>query len=145
MNISGKFGTASSAEALRRLGDAPGTLAHVSTLDEVEVDADGVIRARFSPETALGPLVLRIRIDVIARDERGARLRVVGQHGGHVVDVDLVLGFTSGAEGGEISWEADLVVRGPMASVGQRVAQDLVERAVSEVLREAAEVAGQPV
>lgn len=68
----------------------------------------------------------------LARGDRAAQ---------HAVDVRIVLAFTPHGDGSRVTWTADLVVRGPARSVGQRVARGVSARVIGDVLRDAAAVA----
>ncbi len=146
MNVSGEFTTATPVADLRALGSKPDMLERVSTLRDVRSGAEGVVHAVFTPVIALGQIPLATTITTVEENETGARLRVVGRRGTQLVDVDLRMSFTSTADGAAtVNWQADLVVRGNAASVGQRVARDLATRAIGSVLAEAAQVAGSAV
>lgn len=144
MIVCGSFPTTTPVEALRALSTSPELLEQVSTLSGVEAGPDGVLHTVFTPSISLGRIPLRTTITTLSADDRGAQLRVVGRRGVQGVDVLLDLTFTPVDAGIEVSWSADVVVRGNAASVGQRVARDLATRAIGKVLAEAAQVAGAP-
>lgn len=144
MNVSGHFTTASSAEALASLSSTPAALNQVSTLEDVVVDANGDVRARFVPVTALGRFVLRVTISTVAQDNRGARLRVIARSGTYRVSADIALAFVAGDVANAVTWDAEVAVRGAAASVGQRVARDIAQHVIGEVLAESADAARQP-
>jgi carbon monoxide dehydrogenase subunit G len=142
MNVTGSFTTATPVAGLRALASAPAVLEQVSTLREVRADGVGVVRAVFSPVIALGRIPLTTAITTVEETDGGAALHVVGRRGVQSVDVRLALEFVPADEGTTVRWEAEVVVRGNAASVGQRVARDIARRAIGQVLAEAAGVAG---
>ena len=145
MNISGRFTTLNSTAALAGLPTAPESLESVSTLHDVGTDDSGDVVATFVPVTALGRFVLRVAIRAVSYDGDSARLRVVGSRGQNVVTVDIALAFTSAVDGTAVTWDAEVLVHGPVASVGQRVARDVARQVIGEVLAETAAVAKEPV
>lgn len=142
MNVRGSFTTATAVAELRALSTRTALLERVSTLSDVTSPGDGVVHAVFAPVVALGRIPLRTSITTVHDGEHGATLAVVGRRGHQSVDVRLELEYTEAGEGTTVAWSAEVVVRGNMASVGQRVAGDVATRAISSVLEEAAAVAG---
>ena len=143
MNVSGEFATSASPAALLRLRRDPAWLARVPALRDVTVTDHGTVRTVFSPVTPLGPVPLRMAIVVEHADTTGARLRVNASRGAQAVDVDLRLGFREAGDATQVSWTAEVRVRGAAASVGQRVAGDIARRAIADVLQHAADSAGR--
>ncbi|WP_128377189.1 SRPBCC domain-containing protein [Streptomyces cavernae] len=141
MRLTGEFTTAGSGAALAALAGRTDELKAVATLDEVTTDADGAVRALFTPATPFGPLPLRTRIRTERADASGAVLAVHAVRAQHAVDVRIELAFTAGESGSRVTWSAELALRGPAASVGQRVAREVANRAIAEVLRGAAALA----
>ena len=142
MNVAGEFTSPAPPAALATLATDRSRLGAVAVLRDLVVDAD-TVRARFRP----GSLFAGTTFDVAIRAGRvgpeSAELHVVGRHGPHLVDVALRLGFVPAGSGSRVTWSAEVAVRGPMASVGQRVIRDLATRAIDEVLQQAA-AAGVP-
>lgn len=145
MNVSGHLRTASSVRALAALSGSLESLESVSTLHDVSTDEDGDLRATFVPVTALGRFVLRTTISTVSVDERGARLRVTARSGNYRVTADIALAFATDDAATWVTWDAEVGVHGTAASVGQRVARDIAQRAIGEVLADAADAARQPV
>jgi len=142
MNVTGSFTTTTPVAALRALSATPELLDRVSTLREVRASAPGVLHAVFSPVIALGRIPLATTITTVAETDAGVTLHVVGRRGVQSVDVELALEFVPADQGTTVRWFAEVVVRGNAASVGQRVARDIAERAIGQVLTEAAAAAG---
>lgn len=143
MNVSGEFVTTTSPAALVRLRRDPDRLACVPRLRDTKVSDDGSVRTVFTPVTPLGRVPLSTAIRVDHADDTGARLRVNASRGAQAVDVDLRLGFCEAGDATQVSWTAEVHVRGAAASVGQRVAADIARRAISDVLQSAADSAGK--
>lgn len=143
MKIQGSFETASAPSALRGMVDTPEVLRQVKAFRSVEPQDDGSVRVDFAPRTALG----WIRLDTVLRpgevgDER-ATLHAVGTRGSSAVTGDVVISYAPQGAGSTVTWEADLVVRGPAASTSQRVADSIARKAVGEAIAQAAEAAGR--
>ncbi|WP_433286423.1 SRPBCC domain-containing protein [Pseudonocardia sp. CA-142604] len=134
MKVGGQFTVASSVGALRVLETQPEKLAGVASLSDVVSTPDGGFTALFTPATPFGRQPIATRVATERADERGAALRVHGRRGPHVIDVELTISFVEASEGTIVGWEADVWVRGPAASVGQRVALDVARRAIGDLL-----------
>lgn len=141
MRVEGQFTTAASIETLRGLQARPERLGTVPTLDGVEPQSDGSLTALFTPATPFGRAPMAVRISTEQAHADGTRLRVNGRRGPHTVDVLLTVNAEQGAAGTAVRWAADVTVRGPGVSVGQRVAEDVARRAIGDVLVSAAECA----
>ncbi|MGC9537481.1 SRPBCC domain-containing protein [Streptomyces sp. UG1] len=141
MRVTGEFTTRGSGSALAALADRTAELKSVATLDEVTTGPDGSVHALFTPATPFGPLPLRTRIRAEHAAADRALLSVHAVRAQHAVDVRMELTFTACESGSRVSWAADLTVRGPAASVGQRVAREVAGRAIAEVLQSAAALA----
>lgn len=141
MKLSGDFTTSSTVEALQALEGRADRLATVPTLSEVGPGPDSSIEALFSPKTPFGRTPIAVRIVPQDTNADGARLQVRGRHGPNAFDVRIALAFAPGASGTQVSWRADLDVRGPAASIAQRVAADVAHRAIGDVLSSAADCA----
>ena len=141
MHIGGEFITPGSGTALAALAGRTDDLKAVAALDDVTTGPDGSVRALFSPVTPFGRLGLRTRIRAERADAAGAVLTVHAVRAQHAVDVRIELGFVPVDQGSRVTWSADLTVRGPAASVGQRVAREVARRAIAEVLQGAAALA----
>lgn len=141
MKVLGEFTTKSRVSALHDMRDRTDRLAGVPTLSDVTPAPGQSVRALFSPATPFGQIPIAVHI--VPRETNGGdvRLRVHGRRGPHALDVELELRLTPLASGTCVNWRADIAVRGPAASVGQRVAIDVATRAIGEVLAAAADCA----
>jgi carbon monoxide dehydrogenase subunit G len=134
MKVGGQFTVASSVGALRVLETQPEMLAGAASLSDVVSTPGGGFTALFTPTTPFGRQPIAARVVTERADDSGAALRVHGRRGPHVIDVELTITFVEASEGTVVSWEADVWVRGPAASVGQRVALDVARRAIGDLL-----------
>lgn len=141
MKLNGQFLAPVSPASLLALRNGQSGLATVNCLRDVRWDDAGVLRAVFTPPRTVVPIPLQVIITVKRADADGALLQVHGRRGPHAVDVALSVDFSSSAGGTHVTWSAELAVRGPAASVGQRVARDIATAAIIDVLHQAAAAA----
>ncbi|MBP2327870.1 carbon monoxide dehydrogenase subunit G [Kibdelosporangium banguiense] len=141
MKLTGRFETSTGATALLALQGGPDVLTAVPSLSSVRTDGAGNVRAIFTPRCTFIPMPFSITVAVQQARAAGAVLSVHGTRGPTAVDILLRLEFTQSPHGTSVSWTADVAVRGPGATVGQRVVRDLVSAALDEVLRDTAAVA----
>jgi carbon monoxide dehydrogenase subunit G len=138
MRISGQFTTTASVGALRALNAEPEKLSALPTLGDVVSTADGRFAVVFTAATPFGPQPIEARVVTERADETGSALRVHGRRGTHVIDVELTISWEEIQGGTAVSWEAEVGVRGPAASVAQRVAADVARCAIGDLLVSAA-------
>jgi carbon monoxide dehydrogenase subunit G len=138
MRLTGRFTTTAGVAALTAIRAKPEKLSGVPTLHDIHLGADGAVHALFTPATSFGRFPIAVRIVPEATSDDGVQLRVHGRYGQSVVDVRIDLAFEAGDAGPVVNWDADLIVRGPAASIGQRVARDVAGRAIADVLESAA-------
>lgn len=141
MTLTGRFETTAAATALLALHGGPDALGAVPTLRNVHLDGSGNVRATFTPHATFVPMPFAITVAVERASAVGAALTVHATRGPTAVDVQLRLEFEPSATGTTVAWAADVAVRGPGATVGQRVVRDLVYAAVDEILRDTAAAA----
>jgi carbon monoxide dehydrogenase subunit G len=141
MNIAGTITSSATPAQLHGLGSDRDRLDGVGVLSELVIDGDGLVRGRFTPTTVISGTTFDVVIRAGRVDAESAQLSISGRHGPHRVDVALTIAYAPTGDGSQVSWSADVVVRGPLASVGQRVVGDLATRAIREVLEQAAAVA----
>jgi uncharacterized protein len=81
---------------------------------------------------------LRMSIDFEKTEEREpdfAKLHAKGNGVGAIMNMDTSFTLSdSDADGTNMQWEADVHILGPVASMGQRVLQPIVNQQVSQVL-----------
>jgi carbon monoxide dehydrogenase subunit G len=141
MKIQGTFTTPASAAALRELFASPTALEQVPTLSDVERVSPEMLTMVFTPRLTLGPVPLATTVTTVSESADTVELTAVGSRGTQSVTVALAV--TLDPTGGEtsVAWTADVVVRGGVASVGQRVVGDLAGQAIGDLLAASASVA----
>src|SRR5206468_8867135 len=80
---------------------------------------------------------LRMSIDFEKTEEREpefAKLHAKGNGVGAIMNMDTSFHLAEAGEGTNMKWEADVHILGPVASMGQRVLQPIVNQQVSQVL-----------
>ena len=85
----------------------------------------------------LGPGGLKMTVDFEKTDERElefARLHAKGNGVGAIMNMDTAFHLSDAGSGTHMKWEADVHILGPIASMGQRVLQPIVNQQVGNVL-----------
>ena len=85
----------------------------------------------------LGPGGLKMSVDFEKTEEREpefAKLHAKGNGVGAIMNMDTSFNLSEAAGGTYMRWEADVHILGPVASMGQRVLQPIVNQQVSHVL-----------
>src|ERR671936_2186500 len=80
---------------------------------------------------------LRMSIDFEKTEEREpefAKLHAKGNGVGAIMNMDTSFHLSDARDGTHMRWEADVHILGPVASMGQRVLQPIVNQQVSHVL-----------
>jgi uncharacterized protein len=92
---------------------------------------------RANVKIPLGLGGLRMSIDFEKTEEREpefARLHAKGNGVGAIMSMDTGFHLSEGGAGTQMKWEADVRILGPVASMGQRVLQPIVNQQVAQVL-----------
>jgi carbon monoxide dehydrogenase subunit G len=92
---------------------------------------------RANVKVPLGLGGLRMSIDFEKTEEREpefAKLRAKGNGVGAIMNMDTSFSLSDAGGGTSMQWEADVHLLGPVASMGQRVLQPIVNQQVSQVL-----------
>jgi carbon monoxide dehydrogenase subunit G len=85
----------------------------------------------------LGPGSMKMSIDfekTEAREPEFAKLHAKGNGVGAIMNMDTAFHLSEADGGTHMKWEADVHILGPVASMGQRVLQPIVNQQVSSVL-----------
>src|SRR5436309_14184110 len=85
----------------------------------------------------LGPGGLKMSVDFEKTEEREpefAKLHAKGNGVGAIMNMDTAFHLSDAGSGTHMKWEADVHILGPIASMGQRVIQPIVNQQVSNVL-----------
>jgi carbon monoxide dehydrogenase subunit G len=104
-------------------------------VESFDVQDDKHWRAHVKIPLGLGGL--RMSIDFEKTEEREpdfAKLHAKGNGVGAIMNMDTSFLLTEAGEGTHMKWEADVHILGPVASMGQRVLQPIVNQQVAHVL-----------
>jgi carbon monoxide dehydrogenase subunit G len=105
-------------------------------VESFDIQDDRHWRANVKVPLGLGGL--RMSIDFEKTEERElefAKLHAKGNGVGAIMNMDTSFELSDGANGGtHMRWEADVHILGPVASMGQRVLQPIVNQQVGQVL-----------
>jgi carbon monoxide dehydrogenase subunit G len=85
----------------------------------------------------LGPGGLKMSVDFEKGEEREleyAQLHAKGNGVGAIMNMDTAFHLSDAGNGTRMKWEADVHILGPIASMGQRVIQPIVNQQVGNVL-----------
>ena len=105
-------------------------------VESFDIQDDKHWRAHMKIPLGLGGL--RMSIDFEKTEERKpefAKLHAKGNGVGAIMNMDTAFNLSEAAGGGtDMKWEAEVHILGPVASMGQRVLQPIVNQQVSHVL-----------
>ena len=104
-------------------------------VESFDIQDDRHWRANVKVPLGLGGL--RMSIDFEKMEEREpefAKLHAKGNGVGAVLNMDTSFNLTEADGGTNMKWEAEVHLLGPVASMGQRVLQPIVNQQVSHVL-----------
>src|SRR2546421_5817701 len=104
-------------------------------VESFDVQDDRHWRAHVKIPLGLGGL--RMSIDFEKTEEREpevAKLHAKGDGVGAIMNMDTAFHLTGASGGTHMRWEADVHILGPVASMGQRVLQPIVNQQVTQVL-----------
>ncbi len=104
-------------------------------VESFDVQDDRHWRAHVKIPLGLGGL--RMSIDFEKMEEREpefAKLHEKGNGVGAIMNMDTLFHLSEDGGGTQMKWEADVHILGPVASMGQRVLQPIVNQQVSHVL-----------
>ena len=104
-------------------------------VESFDIQDDRHWRAHVKVPLGLGGL--RMSIDFEKTDEREpefARLHAKGNGVGAIMNMDTSFHLAEAGGGTSMKWDADVHILGPVASMGQRVLQPIVNQQVSHVL-----------
>ena len=104
-------------------------------VESFDIQDDKHWRAHVKVPLGLGGL--RMSIDFEKAEEREpefAKLHAKGNGVGAIMNMDTSFHLSEAGGGTNMKWEADVHILGPVASMGQRVLQPIVNQQVSHVL-----------
>jgi carbon monoxide dehydrogenase subunit G len=137
MKVTGERAFEASRETVWQVLNDPAQLAKTMPgVESFDIQDDRHWRAHVKIPLGLGGL--RMSIDFEKTEEREpefAKLHAKGNGVGAVMNMDTSFNLSEGAGGTtNMKWEADVHLLGPVASMGQRVLQPIVNQQVSQVL-----------
>ena len=104
-------------------------------VESFDIQDDRHWRAHVKVPLGLGGL--RMSIDFEKTEERApefAKLHAKGNGVGAIMNMDTSFNLSEAGGGTHMKWEADVHLLGPVASMGQRVLQPIVNQQVTQVL-----------
>ena len=137
MKVTGEREFEASRETVWQVLNDPAQMAKTMPgVESFDIQDDRHWRAHVKIPLGLGGL--RMSIDFEKTEEREpefAKLHAKGNGVGAVMNMDTSFNLSEGASGTtNMKWEADVHLLGPVASMGQRVLQPIVNQQVSQVL-----------
>jgi carbon monoxide dehydrogenase subunit G len=136
MKVSGERTFDAPVETVWRVLNDPSQMAKTMPgVESFDIQDDKHWRANVKVPLGLGGL--RMSIDFEKTEEREpefAKLHAKGNGVGAIMNMDTAFNLSEGDGGTKMLWEADVHILGPVASMGQRVLQPIVNQQVSQVL-----------
>ena len=104
-------------------------------VESFDIQDDKHWRAHVKVPLGLGGLRMSIAFEKTEeREPEFAKLHAKGNGVGAIMNMDTSFHLSQAGEGTSMQWEADVHILGPVASMGQRVLQPIVNQQVSQVL-----------
>jgi carbon monoxide dehydrogenase subunit G len=136
MKVSGEREFAAPRQTVWQVLNDPSQMAKLMPgVESFEIDDEKHWRAHVKIPLGLGGM--RMSIDFEKAEEREpefAKLRAKGNGVGAIMNMDTSFELSEEGSGTRMKWEADVHILGPVASMGQRVLQPIVNQQVSHVL-----------
>jgi len=104
-------------------------------VESFDIQDDRHWRAHVKVPLGLGGLRMSIDFEKIEeREPEFAKLHAKGNGVGAIMNMDTSFNLSEADGGTNMRWEADVHILGPVASMGQRVLQPIVNQQVTQVL-----------
>ncbi len=104
-------------------------------VESFDIHDDRHWRAHVKVPLGLGGLRMSIDFEKLEeREPEFAKLHAKGNGVGAIMNMDTSFHLSEAGGGTNMRWEADVHILGPVASMGQRVLQPIVNQQVSQVL-----------
>ena len=136
MNVSGERTFDAPRDAVWKVLNDPASMA--KTIPGVEsFDVHDERRWTANVKIPLGLGGLRMSVNMEKTEEREpefAKLAIKGNGVGAVMNMETSFHLSEAGEATQMKWEADVHLLGPVASMGQRVLQPIVNQQVAHVL-----------
>ena len=136
MNVSGERRFDAPRDVVWRVLNDPAQMAKTMPgVESFDIQDEKHWRAHVKVPLGLGGL--RMSIDFEKTEEREpefAKLHAKGNGVGAIMNMDTSFQLSEAGGGTNMQWEADVHILGPVASMGQRVLQPIVNQQVTQVL-----------
>jgi len=136
MKVSGERDFDAPRDTVWRVLNDPSLMAKtIPGVESFDVQDDKRWRAHVKIPLGLGGL--RMSIDFEKGEEREpefAELRAKGNGVGAIMNMDTSFQLSEAGSGTHMKWDAEVHILGPVASMGQRVLQPIVNQQVAQVL-----------
>jgi carbon monoxide dehydrogenase subunit G len=104
-------------------------------VESFDIQDDAHWRANVKVPLGLGGLKMSIDFEKTEeRENEYAKLHAKGNGVGAIMNMDTAFHLTGDGDSTHMKWEADVNILGPVASMGQRVLQPIVNQQVTQVL-----------
>src|SRR3954447_8628720 len=104
-------------------------------VESFDIQDDTHWRANVKVPLGLGGLKMSISFEKTEeRENEFAKLHAKGNGVGAIMNMDTAFHLTGDGDSTHMKWEADVNILGPVASMGQRVLQPIVNQQVTQVL-----------
>ena len=104
-------------------------------VESFDIQDDRHWRANVKIPLGLGGLKMSVDFEKTEeREPEFAKLHAKGNGVGAIMNMDTSFNLSEAGGGTNMKWEADVHILGPVASMGQRVLQPIVNQQVSQVL-----------
>jgi carbon monoxide dehydrogenase subunit G len=104
-------------------------------VESFDIQDDRHWRANVKIPLGLGGLKMSVDFEKTEeREPEFAKLHAKGNGVGAIMNMDTAFHLSEAGQGTHMKWEADVHILGPVASMGQRVIQPIVNQQVSHVL-----------
>jgi carbon monoxide dehydrogenase subunit G len=104
-------------------------------VESFDIQDDRHWRAHVKIPLGLGGLRMSIDFEKVEeREPEFAKLHAKGNGVGAIMNMDTSFNLSEAGGGTNMKWEADVHILGPVASMGQRVLQPIVNQQVTQVL-----------
>ena len=136
MKVSGEREFQASRETVWEVLNDPAQMAKTMPgVESFDIQDDRHWRAHVKIPLGLGGLRMSIDFEKLEeREPEFAKLHAKGNGVGAVLNMETSFNLTEAGGGTNMKWEADVHLLGPVASMGQRVLQPIINQQVSQVL-----------
>ena len=136
MRVAGERGFEAPREAVWRVLNDPAAMAAMMPgVESFDVHDDRHWRANVKIPLGLGTLGMTMDMEKTEeREPEFAKMAIKGNGVGAVMNMETSFHLSDAGDRTQMKWEADVHLLGPVASMGQRVLQPIVNQQVNNVL-----------